>query len=916
MKSTTPQTVFARSGDRAGAFAVASEQPQAKDQPKALRTQLVFRDDSGAIAQSWPLQQAKCTLGSSQRCEVQVELSGIEPLNALIVLGVRQAFVRALVPNLSRDGVFVNELLLTEQQNYFELAGHRFEVQREPRKLNAKTPSSSRIRFSTSRPFDLSSPPVASRYALASERELPTELADSPWLKSLIERTFEPLEAQLESLLLPMTEFQTKVLESQQAREAESVADKQKQAELAQELSAVVAKQSATMESLGERLRDVNQQLSAIERMIAEDEQLESRAKDSIAEEVSVQRSAIEQLQTGMVAVTESLNQLHDRQQAEQSEQNLWKESVREQLSELAQGVGELKDISNQRPDSDVLDAVQSLQQNQQLLQEELQRWQYGLHEHLENLEKQVSELSDIANSIQRSPQVASERLDFADSPRVRLPVVDSTDQDPFIHDPSTDSSIDSSIDSSTGGPSAARSELNRESGVSEVFPTWEDETDEETETDGTSVSHPTVDGYRGTSSSGLERAESSDWLDQWTAVSTENAASEAQWSYKDQAKSAAVEPWNMSEQLPELSSIEDTDQPGSDPDSTDWSNTPQAYSSSSTSDASLLPSSAPLPGKTESPLSGADESEFFFGAESFQAQPRPDHRSDSAPRIDQASFQAQEKSTLDSAESISAPLPSWWMEDGDEEPTETDSNHESLLQGHAIQDSALNEPVEEAEPIDSYRPATEPALEEPAVEEPAAGEPAEQSVEDYMNSLLARMRGEAPPAKGASSQVHTTNSSAAQSSPAQHSLPALTNSHSLNDAVGSENEDPPAALEALDLDNYVSLTKAPEKSKNINAMRELANSSARQAVHKSTRKRYISSSLLKLAICMIGLTVAGVLFAVNGFALNVGLIATLASLLVAAIWGYDGIMGLKPLLQSSLVLAPPHVAELADGDD
>lgn len=908
MKSTTPQTVFARSGDRAGAFAVASEQPQAKDQPKALRTQLVFRDDSGAIVQSWPLQQAKCTLGSSQRCEVQVELSGIEPLNALIVLGIRQAFVRALVPNLSRDGVFVNELLLTEQQNYFELAGHRFEVQREPRKLNAKTPSSSRIRFATSRPFDLSSPPVASRYARASERELPTELADSPWLKSLIERTFEPLEAQLESLLLPMTEFQTQVLESQQAREAESVADKQKQAELAQELSAVVAKQSATMESLGERLRDVNQQLSTIERMIAEDEQLESRAKDSIAEEVSVQRSAIEQLQTGMLAVTESLNQLHDRQQAEQSEQNLWKESVCEQLSELAQGVSELKDISNQRPDSDVLDAVQSLQQNQQLLQEELQRWQYGLHEHLENLEKQVSELSDIANSIQRSPQVASERLDFADSPSGRLPFVDSTDQDPFIHGLSTDSST---VSPSTGGPSTARSELSRESGLSEVFPTWEGETDEETETDGTSVSHPAANGYRGTSSSGLDRAEGSDWLDQWTAVPTENAASDAQWSYEDQAKSAAVEPWDLSEQLPEASSIENTDQPDSDPDSTDWSITGQVYSSSPTSDASHLPSSAPLPGKTESQLAGADEGEFFFGAESFQAQPRSDHRPDSAPGIEQASVQTQEKSPLDSAESVIAPLPSWWMEDGDEEPTETDSNHESLLQGHAIQDSASDEPVKQSEPFESYRPVKQPALEESASEEPA-----EQSVEDYMNSLLARMRGEAPAAKGTPSQFNTTKSSGAQSSPAQHSLPALTNSHSLNDAVGSENEDPPAALEVLDLDNYVSLTKAPEKSKNINAMRELANSSARQAVHKSTRKRYISSSLVKLAISMIGLTVAGVLFAVNGFALNVGLIATLASLLVAAIWGYDGIMGLKPLLQSSLVLAPPHVAELADGDD
>lgn len=62
---------------------------------------------------------------------------------------------------------------------------------------------------------------------------------------------------------------------------------------------------------------------------------------------------------------------------------------------------------------------------------------------------------------------------------------------------------------------------------------------------------------------------------------------------------------------------------------------------------------------------------------------------------------------------------------------------------------------------------------------------------------------------------------------------------------------------------------------------------------------------LLKMAIAGIGLIVASVLIAINGFNLNVGLIATFASLVVAAIWGYDAMTGLKPLLEASFVLNP-----------
>ncbi len=44
------------------------------------------------------------------------------------------------------------------------------------------------------------------------------------------------------------------------------------------------------------------------------------------------------------------------------------------------------------------------------------------------------------------------------------------------------------------------------------------------------------------------------------------------------------------------------------------------------------------------------------------------------------------------------------------------------------------------------------------------------------------------------------------------------------------------------------------------------------------------------------------------GPAVNIALVATMAALFVAMIWGYDGIKSLKPLLQNSLVLQPTTI--------
>ena len=105
-----------------------------------------------------------------------------------------------------------------------------------------------------------------------------------------------------------------------------------------------------------------------------------------------MQRTAIEQLQNGMVAVTESLNQLRDRQQSTQVENERWKSEVQRQLEELAVLVSEINQRGTSASDADLLSAVQSLQQTHQLAQQELQHWQDRVQHQLASIERQLGQ--------------------------------------------------------------------------------------------------------------------------------------------------------------------------------------------------------------------------------------------------------------------------------------------------------------------------------------------------------------------------------------------------------------------------------------------------------------------------------------------------------------------------------------------
>lgn len=232
------------------------------------------------------------------------------------------------------------------------------------------------------------------------------------------------------------------------------------------------------------------------------------------------------------------------------------------------------------------------------------------------------------------------------------------------------------------------------------------------------------------------------------------------------------------------------------------------------------------------------------------------------------------------------------------------------LIEPEAAADVAAEQEVQEFQTLGG---ATEEAVLEDqldAAEATEAGGGDDDSVEDYMRKLLARMRGvpeeevsmpETPVAPTPSAPAATATPAGKLQTPAETTMPAATGAE--------EGEEP------FDMDNYVPRVAAPEQVQNLAAMRELANSSARTAIHKSTRQRHLSGIVFKIIIAGVGFTVGGVLVAINGLNVNVGLIATVAAFLVALIWGYDAMVSIKPLIQNGLVLKP-DANQQKDADD
>ncbi len=389
---------------------------------------LLLRNDLGQIVQQWLVKQNKCTLGSAASCGVRCELPGIAPYHALLVVGTRQTFVRALAPKLTRGGSPINELLLTDDCGTFEIAGHRFELARSIASKAAAVPeeiasNESRLRFTLARPFELQNRPINTAIATEQAPAGGSQVVDAsiaPWMAKLIQSAIEPLECQLHNALKPIEELQAEARRRKRARKVRQIAKREKAAngelptdsdrgttsvnsELQRQIEDVLARQSGAMDILAERISDVSEQLATIERVVAEERSSTQQAiRSSVAkldEQIEIrtqQNAAIEQLQSGVVAVSTALKSLQERQIDVQTDNVAWKGTVQQQLDAIRESLHAANVQRNDVQQSpEIVAALARLQSSQASSHEEIKSWKFDVQQQMERIQDALSKESN-----------------------------------------------------------------------------------------------------------------------------------------------------------------------------------------------------------------------------------------------------------------------------------------------------------------------------------------------------------------------------------------------------------------------------------------------------------------------------------------------------------------------------------------
>lgn len=213
-------------------------------------------------------------------------------------------------------------------------------------------------------------------------------------------------------------------------------------------------------------------------------------------------------------------------------------------------------------------------------------------------------------------------------------------------------------------------------------------------------------------------------------------------------------------------------------------------------------------------------------------------------------------------------------MQEESESPQRTVS--EILLDDPVIADSFVSQPSEE------------PVSVLPPEDRSFGNDDEEQSIEQYMAGLLARASGRSD---ATSAMPVTKERSAAK--PAQAPGPEMAE-RKQEPADKSPSETSPASQprpvtkEPTDPRARGPRARAPEKAEDLVTLRELANLSAQSALDTHARARLVKSVNAKLAVVVVALATAGVLFwrwvAVPGSTMHYYM--GLAVILIAVLWG------------------------------
>jgi hypothetical protein len=373
-----------------------SQSPVASKIPLVLPTnakqpfaKLVVRGEQGQIVQQWLVLQNKCTLGSASACALRCQLPGISAYHALLVVGAKQVFIRALSPKLTRNGVNVNELLLSDGENAFEIAGHRFELLRNfgPTESPQKTDNPSkneRLKFALARPFELNNRRYEEPTKSAPIVESPSAYDPSQmpkWITELIQSAVQPLEKHIQSIVEPLAIAKSEIEKHHNTERRPQAKSKRRRVNqsgtidstnayvpklvpvvepiivappvpapapapapaptakvenpttISPAIEAILEKQNASMDKLADRLNRVTDQLGTLERTVSDNL---ARQSKPIVEATS---PAYDETLHRITAVTEQLGgmiqDLQSRQLALESSDQTWRNTLCKQIDQL-----------------------------------------------------------------------------------------------------------------------------------------------------------------------------------------------------------------------------------------------------------------------------------------------------------------------------------------------------------------------------------------------------------------------------------------------------------------------------------------------------------------------------------------------------------------------------------------------------
>lgn len=212
----------------------------------------------------------------------------------------------------------------------------------------------------------------------------------------------------------------------------------------------------------------------------------------------------------------------------------------------------------------------------------------------------------------------------------------------------------------------------------------------------------------------------------------------------------------------------------------------------------------------------------------------------------------------------------------------ELDAGDESDVPEPAVSGARAADVYHEPEPTPEPQVASSPATAEATEED-------EDSIEAYMNRLLRRVQGQSETETVGSNPVsQTVEPTVNRASVASTRVTATPTAETMAEPV-SPNQTTQSSPNALADSPYVPRSQAPERSSNLAAMRELANSSARTAIATSARKKMSNDVLFKYALFGMGLLAGGAVLVGTRFEVGPWMLIALCCIGLAGFFLLEG---------------------------